>query len=101
MDIRLHPMKRRIPAALVDQLVVRSILHQSAAIDGDDSIASAHGRKAMGDDEDGAPLGDALHVVLNYSLAFIVQRTGSFVEDQNARIGHQRPSDGYALTLST
>src|SRR5882724_6440898 len=74
MDIRLHAVQRRISAALLDQLVVRSVLHQSAAIDGDDSIASAHGRKAMGDDEDGTPLSDALHVILNDALAFVVQR---------------------------
>jgi hypothetical protein len=55
----------------------------------------------MSDDEDGAVLRDALNVILDNALAFIAQRTGGFVEDQNARIGHQRPRDGNALTLST
>ena len=43
VDIGLHPVKGRVAATLVDQLVVRPILHQSAAIDGDDTVTSANG----------------------------------------------------------
>src|SRR6266436_2436438 len=100
MDIRLHPVKCGIAAALLDKLVVRSILNQSAAINRYDSMASAYGRQAVGYNEHGAPLGDALHVILYYSFALIVQRAGGFVENQNAGIGHQRPGDGNSLTLS-
>ena len=101
MDIRLHPMKRCIATAFVDQLVVRSILHQPAAIDGDDAIASAHGGQAVGDDEDGAALGDARHVVLNDALALVVERTGGFVEDEDTRVADQRTRNRQALTLAT
>ena len=101
MDIaRLHAVQRRVAAALADQFFVRPVFHQPATIDGDDAIAAPHGRQTMGDDEDRAPLRDALHVVLNDALTFVVQRTGGLVEDQNARIGHQRPGDGDALTLA-
>ena len=99
MDIRLHPVKRCIAAALLDQFIVRPILHQPATINRNDSMASSHGRKAVRDDEYSAPLSDALHVILDDALAFIVQRTGGFVEDQNPWIGHQRPRDSDALTL--
>jgi hypothetical protein len=94
-------MKRGIAAALFDKLVVSSILYQSAAINGYDPMASAYGREAVGDNKHGAPLGNALHVILNYSLALVVQRAGGFIENQNAGIGYQCSGDGDALTLST
>src|SRR5258708_19918169 len=99
MDFRLPPVKRCIAAALFDQFIVRPILHQPATIDRDDPMASAHGRKAVRDDEYGTPLGDALHIILNDALALIVQRTGGLVKDQNAGIGHQGPADRDSLPL--
>jgi hypothetical protein len=56
LETGLHPIERGVAAAFVDQLVVRSVLHQPPAIDGDDAVAAAHGGEAVGDDEDGASL---------------------------------------------
>src|ERR1700733_7232065 len=79
---------------------MRPVFHQTATVDGDDAIASPYGRQTMGDDKDRAPLSNTLHIVLNDSLTLVVERAGSLVEDQDARIGHQRPGDSNALTLA-
>ncbi len=47
------------------------------------------------------PLTIRAHVVLDYPLAFIVQRTRRLVEDQDARIGDQRARYRDTLTLPT
>ena len=54
----------------------------------------------MGDDEDGAALGDLAHVVLDDALALVVERAGGLVEDEDARIGDERAGDGDALALA-
>src|SRR5579871_1023543 len=65
-----------------------------------DPVAAAHGGEAMGDDDDGAALGDAAHVALDQPLAVVVERRGRLVEDENARIGRERPGDRDALALA-
>ena len=66
----------------------------------DDAVGATHGGEAVRDNDDGAPLGDLDHVVLDDALAFVVERTGRLVEDQNARIGDQRARDRDALALA-
>jgi hypothetical protein len=56
MDARLKPMERRVAPVRIDELVVGAILHQPAAIDGDDAVGPAHGGKAMGNNEDRPPV---------------------------------------------
>ena len=46
------------------------------------------------------PCGDLRHVLLDDPLAFVVERAGRLVEDQDARIGDQRAGDGDALALA-
>ena len=67
----------------------------------DDAVAAAYSSQAVGDDDDGAALDDAAHVALNDPLAVVIERRGRLVENENARIGRQRPGDGDALTLAT
>jgi hypothetical protein len=83
------------------QFVVRPVLDDAAALDGDDSIGAAHGRQAVSDHEHGAALAYLLHVVLDDSLALIVERARRFVKDQDARVGDERASNCDALTLTT
>ena len=100
MDACLQAVQRRIAAAGLDQLVVRAVLDQAAAIERDDAVGAAHGGEPVGDDEHRAALGDLLHVLLDDALALIVERAGRLVEDQDARIGDQRARDGDALALA-
>src|ERR1700761_876497 len=55
----------------------------------------------MGDNKDGAPLRDTLHVVLNDALALIIKSTGGLVENQDARICDKRSSNRDALPLAS
>ena len=53
----------------------------------------------MSDDEDGTAFGNCTHIVLNDAFAFVIQRAGRFVENQNTRIGNQGACNRNALTL--
>ena len=63
-------------------------------------MGDAHGRQAMSDDDDGAVLHDRRHVALDDLLGLGVEGAGRFVEDQDARVGHQGSGDGNALALT-
>ena len=61
-----------------------TILDETATIERQNAVGKANGRQAVGDDEDRAPRSDLSHVLLNDPLAFIIERTGGFVENHNA-----------------
>src|SRR5260370_17756220 len=100
MDSRLQPMQGCIAAASLDQRVMGAVLDQAAALERDDAIRRPHGREPVRDDENGAPLGDLFHVLLNDALALIVEGARRLIEDQNARGGDDRPGNGAALALA-
>ena len=58
------------------------------------------GAQAVGDDERGAALEQAGQALLDQSLALAVEVAGGLVEDQDARVGQQRPGDGQPLALA-
>src|SRR6516165_406433 len=74
MEACLQPMQRCVAPAGLDQRVVGAVLDQAAALEGDDAVARAHGREPVRDHQNGAPLCNLLHVLLNDALAFIVER---------------------------
>ena len=76
-----------------------AVLSESAAIDGDDPVGAAHRRQAMSDDEDGAPLGDLLHVLLDDPFALVVKGARRLIENEDVRIADQSPRDRDALAL--
>src|ERR1700730_9977020 len=100
MDPTLHAVEGGIAPTGSDQLVMRPILDQAAALNGHDAVAGAHRREAVRDDEDRATLGDLAHVLLDDALALVIERARSLVEDEDARIGHQGTRNGDALALS-
>ena len=55
-----------------------------------DAAGVAHRRQPMRDDHHGTPLANGPHIVLDDALGFIVERAGGLIEDQEARVGHQR-----------
>ena len=63
-----------------------SVLDDATTIDGYDTVGVSHGRHSVRDDNDSAIFGNRPHALLDDSLAFIVQRAGGFIEDQDARI---------------
>src|SRR5712691_227686 len=100
MDAALHAVERRVPAAGPDQLVMRAVLDEPAALDRHDAVAPSHRRQPVRDDEHRAAFGDLLHVLLDDPFALVVERARGFVEDQDPRIAEQCASDGDALALS-
>src|SRR6478752_4416178 len=87
MDSTLQAVDRGIAPAGPDQFVVAAVLDQPASFDGHDAVGRPYRRQAMRDDEDRASLGNPLHVLLDDSLAFVVEGAGRLVEDQDAGIG--------------
>src|SRR5262244_3297201 len=100
MNSCLQAMQRCIAAAGLDQRVMGAVFDQTATLERDDAIRRPHSRKPVRDDENRPPLGDLLHVLLNDTLALIVEGTRRLIEDQNARIGDERAGNRDALTLA-
>ena len=102
----LHPLGLQIPeigvktARSTDQFVVRTDLDDAPVDHPDDPVAAANGRETVGDDDDRTVLDDVAHVALDDPFALIVERRSRLVEDENARIGRERPRQRDALTLA-
>src|SRR5262245_8179322 len=88
------------PALPCHELLMRAHLDDAAVGQSDDAMAGADGSKPMRDDDDGTPLRDLAHIVLDDPLALIVERTGGLVEDQDGRIRGERPGNGDSLALA-
>src|SRR4029077_9728459 len=100
-DASLQPMQRCIATACSDQRVVGAVLDQAAVLERNDAIQRPHGREPMRDDQNRPPLCDLLHVLLDDTLALIVEGARRLIEDQNARVGDERAGNGDALSLAT
>ena len=66
--------------------------HDPALFHDEDGVGLAHGRQAMGDDDDGQPMGDGFKGLLDQALGFVVQRAGRLVEEQ--QLGFPRSAPG-------
>src|ERR1700730_5984865 len=99
MDATLHAVEGGIAPTGSDQLVMRAVLDEAAALNGHDAVAGAHRREAVRDDEDRATLGDLAHVLLDDALALVVERARGLIEDQDAWVGHQGAGNGDTLAL--
>src|SRR5262245_4110495 len=73
-----------------EQFFMRAAFDDTAAVHRDDMIGTPDRRKTVRDDDHGAALADRAHVLLDDVLGLEVERAGGFVENKNARIGHQR-----------
>src|SRR5713101_6055849 len=99
MNPELQAVQRSVPAAPDDQFIVRAVLDEASALQGYDAIGAAHGRKAVGDDENRAVPGDVLHVLLDDSFTLVVEGACRLIEYQDPRVRHQRTCDSDALAL--
>src|SRR5258708_33998577 len=99
MNPELQAVQRSVPAAPDDQFIVRAVLDEASALQGYDAIGAAHGRKAVGDDENRAVPGDALHVLLDDSFTLVVEGACRLIECQCPRVRHQPTADGDGQAL--
>ena len=78
-----------------------AVLDQTATLDRDDAVCHPQGGKPMSDNENRPASGNLRHVLLNYALAFVIERTCGLVKNNDARVSYQRASDCDALTLAS
>jgi Transposase IS66 family len=90
--ITLPPNSSLWPENDAYQLIMGAVLNDTAALERDNAVSIAHGRQAMGNDQDSPAGDDPAHVLLDDALALVVERTGRLVEDQDSWIGNQRSS---------
>src|SRR5262249_54901290 len=95
-----RPQARVQPVGAHKQFLVRADFHDPALGHSDDAVAVPDGGEAMRDDDDGPAFRYLTHVGLNDAFAFIIERTGRLVENQDSWIGRQSTGNRDALSLS-
>src|SRR5579859_2950064 len=90
-----------VGVAALQQFVVAALVDQFAAFQDEDGIGAANLRQAMGNQQRGAALQDAVYGLLDFVLGGAVDGAGRVVEHQDARVGQQGAGDGDALALPT
>src|SRR6202007_1409351 len=74
MDTGLQAVQVGVASAGSHELVMRPVLDNSTPLDCDNAVGAPHGRQAVGDDQDGPPAGNYLHVLMNDPLARLIER---------------------------
>jgi len=88
------------PFRVPQEFRMAPLLGDLAALHDDNAVGVPDSRQAMGNDKDGPVGADPSHIFLDDPLGFIVKGTGGLVEDQDTRVGDQRPGNGNALPLA-
>ena len=82
------------------QLTVTALFDELTLVEDEDGIGLPNRGEPMRNDENSPPLADAAEIVLNDPLGLVVERAGGFVENQNARVCHQRTCNCDPLPLT-
>ena len=90
-----------VTAVKVNELVVGARFDDASLLQHHDKVSMAHGGKAMGDDQGGAPGEESVEGLLDEGLALGVEGTGGFVEDEDVGFGEDGAGDADALALPT
>ena len=77
-----------------------ALLHNIAFVENEDGVRADDGGKAMGDDEIGAAVHQAIHGFLNEFFRSRVHGACGFVEYEDVRIGNKGAGDGQELPLT-
>ena len=83
-----------VDSALGEELVVGAAFGDATMAQYENLMRMADGGKAMSDDEAGALFEEFFQRSLNEGFGVRIDRAGSFVEDQNARISSHGPREG-------
>ena len=75
-------------------------LNDFALLQHHNGVGIAHGGEAVGDDEAGAAIHQAVHTALHQSLGTGVDGGGGLVEDEHRRVSNGCAGDGQQLTLA-
>ena len=75
-------------------------LDDAAVFENQDHVGLPDGREPVGDDEGRPPLHELGEALLDRGLVLAVEGGGRLVQDQDARVGQDRPRDRDALPLA-
>lgn len=89
-----------IHAALFDELVVRALLDDFAAVYHNDTIRFANGRKSVRDDDCRSTLAKFKERLLYYRFRGVVECARRFVKNENGRIFEEHARDTQPLFLT-
>src|SRR4051812_38786311 len=78
---------------------MRSLLGNLPLLEDDDFAGAADGGEAVGDDDRGAAVEEALEAALDRLLGADVDVGGGLVEDEDARLGEEGAGEGDQLAL--
>ncbi len=97
MLARIH-----IPIAAFErkELGMRAALHDVTAFDDQDLVGAPDSGKTVRDHERGPAAHEVRQALLDHGLRFRIEARCGFIENQNARIGENRPRDGKPLPLA-
>ena len=93
-------MEPGVGAAAFDQFVVWADFRDKSALDDHQPVGAAQRAQAVGNRYRRSPLNEIFQRQLNFAFGFRVDRRGGLVQDQNARIDQQCPSDADSLALA-
>ncbi len=78
---------------------MRALVGHATAVDDDDAVGQAQGRPPVRDEQRRAPAHQRPQRRVDLLLRLRVDRRGRVVEDENARVGDDRPCERDALPL--
>src|SRR5688572_28121920 len=88
-----------VQAAQLEQIVMSPTFDDAAFLHDADLIGVLDGTQAMGDDDRGATMQQALQRFLNQTFGEGIDTGGGFIQNQDARISQRCPRDGNQLPL--
>src|SRR5690606_3562940 len=96
----LELVEAGVEAAALEELVVRALLAQLAAVEDEDAVGVLDGGEAMGDDDGGAAAHEGVERMLDLALERGVDGAGGLVEDEDERVEGERAGEGEELALA-
>src|SRR5437899_648014 len=91
----------RIVTAALEQLGMGALLDDLAVGQDEDTMGVADGGQAVGHDETSAAGEELGQGLLDDAFGASVHRAGRFVEDEDARLGHQGASETEKLSFAS
>ena len=92
--------QKRPVVGFVHQVVVGTAGDNASAFHDGDAVGAAHGRRAVGDDQDGSILGQGAQCLLDLGLGLGIGHGGGLVEQDDGGVQQDGAGDGDALLLS-
>src|SRR5439155_13802360 len=93
-------IERVVRALCRQELLVGALLDDHTMVKDDDPAGLADRRQAMGDHDRRAACEQAAQAILDLRLGVEVDVRGGLVEDQDARVSHERDDERHELALA-